>query len=222
MRGKLIAFEGIDGVGKNTQLKLFSDFLKSKNIAFKNIAFPRHGNSAAYFVDKYLSTDHPYGKLSDIGAYESSLFYTLDRYDAKFELTKWLDDGFMVIADRYIGSNVGHQGGKLNSDEEKIAYIDWLYDLEHKKLGIPKPVFSVVLWLPVEIAIAQIEGRGNKKDGHEADANHLKRAQASYLWAAKHYPKEFKVVKCFEDDRILSESEVHAKVLELIKNEIGI
>jgi len=219
MPGKLIAFEGIDGVGKDTQLKLLMEKLKEDGFSYKSTSFPRHGNPAAYFVDRYLSIGSPYGEADKLDAYQSSVFYSLDRYDASFEIRKWLEEVDLVILDRYTGSNIGHQGGKLN-EEERAKYVSWLMDFEYNLLKIPRPDFSVILWLPPEVAETRITSRGRAKDGHEADSDHLKRAQASYLWASKYYPEDFKVVKCFEEERELNPQEVHEKVWQVIKGAI--
>ncbi len=221
MRGKLIAFEGIDGVGKGTQLRLTQKALEIKGIPFKAAVFPRHGKPSAYFLDKYLSLDKPYGASEDLDPYRVSLFYALERYDASFEIKAWLQDGFHVIADRYTASNIGHQGGKIKSDEERRRYVEWLYDLEYRLLEIPKPDVNIILRLPYEIAYARIESRGKARDGHEVNQEHLKNAQMAYLWAAKRYPDEFKVVKCFDDERQLTEAQVQEKVWEAIQEKIS-
>ncbi|OGY61295.1 MAG: hypothetical protein A3F99_02635 [Candidatus Colwellbacteria bacterium RIFCSPLOWO2_12_FULL_43_11] len=219
MYGKLIAFEGIDGVGKDTQLKLLKEKLDSESVKYKAVSFPRHNEPSAYFVDNYLSLNKPYGEAGELDAYQASVFYSLDRYDASFEIKKWLSGENLVIADRYTGSNIGHQGGKLN-DEERKKFVDWLMDFEYRVLGIPKPAFSIILWLPIEVVQARINSRGRAKDGHEVNADHLKKAQASYLWASKHYPEDFKVVKCFEEERELNPQEVHEKVWKIVKDAI--
>jgi len=216
MTGRLIAFEGIDGVGKDTQLKLFQERLETEGIKYKTASFPRHGEKSAYFVDKYLELDGPYGDSGKLDPYQASVFYSVDRYDASFEIKKWLNDGFMVILDRYTGSNIGHQGGKIDN-EERAKYADWLLNFEYNLLQIPKPIFSIVLWLPPEVAHSRITSRGREMDGHEVNLEHLKKAQLAYLWASKHYPDDFKVVKCFEEERELSEKEVHEKIWQIVK-----
>ena len=220
MVGKLIAFEGIDGVGKDTQLKLLEKHLEKEGVKYKTASFPRHGLPSAYFVDKYLQLDSPYGDPDKLGPYPASVFYSVDRYDASFEIKKWLQEGYFVILDRYTGSNIGHQGGKM-SDEERRTYVQWLLDLEYRLLQISRPDFSIILWLPPEVAHSRIMSRGRERDGHEVNLEHLKKAQLAYLWAAKHYPDDFKVVKCFEEERELGPEEVHGKVWQIVKDTLS-
>ncbi len=215
--GKLIAFEGIDGVGKDTQLKLAAKKLQERGVPYKVVAFPRYDKPSSYFIKQYLSLEHPYGTPEEIGPYRASLFYALDRYDASFEIKKMLEDGFVVLADRYTGSNIGHQGGKIKDGWDRAEFVRWLFDLEYSRMGIPKPAVNIVLWVPSEVAFSRIESRGRSKDAHEVNEAHLNNAQLSYLWAAENYPDDFKAVKCFDGDRQLSEAEVHAKVWEIIE-----
>ncbi len=218
MAGKLIALEGIDGVGKGTQLNLAAKKFEDRGIPYKIIAFPRYDKPSSYFIKQYLSLEHPYGTPDEIGPYRASLFYALDRYDASFEIRRYLNDGFVVLADRYTGSNVGHQGGKIDDDAERTRFVDWLFDLEFERMEIPRPETSIILWIPPEVASTRVESRGRSKDAHEVDHAHLKKAQAAYLWAAKNYPDYFTAVKCFDEDRELSEIEVHTKVWKVIED----
>jgi len=217
-KGKLIALEGIDGVGKGTQLNLITKKFDEVSIPYKVVAFPRYDKPSSYFIKQYLSLDHPYGTPDEIGPYRASLFYALDRYDASFELRDYLDQGFVVIADRYIGSNVGHQGGKIETDKERKIFTDWLFDLEFNRMGIPKPAVNIVLSVPFEIAVSRIKSRGRSKDAHESDLSHLKKAQDAYIWAAKTYPKDFVEVQCCDVSRELNEAEVCARVWEVIED----
>lgn len=222
--GKFIAFEGIDGSGKDTQLALLSAALSERGAAFKTIAFPRHGHPAGFFVDKYLQPDHPYGTPKEVGPWRASFFYALDRYDASFEIRSWLAAGYLVVADRYLTSNIGHQGGKIADDREREKYVNWLYDLEYRICGIPRPDLHILFLLPADIAMARIERKkprlylGNsKKDAHEADRKHLEGALEAYRWIARREPERFRVVECVEAGRELTPEEVHAAVLAILE-----
>lgn len=99
-KGLFLVIEGSDGSGKSTQYKLLVERLKSEGFAVKEIKFPRYSEDASYFERKYLSGD--YGTAEELGPYVPSLFYALDRYDGGKQIQQWLDDGVIVIADRYI------------------------------------------------------------------------------------------------------------------------
>jgi len=210
---KFIVLEGIDGSGKATQTKLLIKYFKNKGLRVKKIDFPQHGKKSAAMVDEYLK-----GKYGKIDAYKASVFYAIDRYDASFRIRSWLKQGNIVVADRYISSNAGHQGGKLNKIERK-KYFNWLYDLEYNIFEIPKPDLTIVLKSSPELSFkmsVQAKGRkkylGKKKDLHEKDIIHLKNALQAYLDLAKSNPKEFKVIECVENNQMISPEKIHEKI----------
>ena len=209
-KGKFIVFEGIDGCGKSTQTKLAKEYFKNKGYKVEKIDFPQHGERSSALVDDYLTGK--YGSSDEVGPYVASLFYACDRYDASFKIKKWLNEGKIVVSDRYLVSNIGHQGGKIKNKKEWRKYVDWLYNLEYNVLKIPKPDYTFILKTSPKFSLKlahritdeeKKERRksylGDKKrDIHEKDKNHLKNALDSYLMAAKEFPKDFKVVECLD------------------------
>ena len=228
-RGKFFVIEGIDGSGKKTQMDLLTARLAQENISFQTISFPRYGHPAAYFEETYLQPNSLYGTPEQVGPYHASYFFTLDRYDASFEVKRWLADGTHVIADRYVISNAAHQVGKIRDIKERERYVEWLYDLEYRQFEIPKPDLNIILSLPVAIASRRIAGKQARmylkseqgaKDAHEMDEAHLRNSQEAYLWIAKKYPDEFRIVDCADGDRELNEQEIHERIWEILKERL--
>jgi dTMP kinase len=160
-KGKFIVFEGLDGSGKATQVRLLVEHLEKERCKVRKIDFPRHGEPPAFFVDTYLNGK--YGTAKDVGPYRGSLFYTLDRYDAGFDMKKWLLQGDIIIADRYVASNIGHQGGKIEDKEERKKYFNWLYDLEYNLFKIPKPNITFILKTTPELSLKMANNITNKE-----------------------------------------------------------
>jgi dTMP kinase len=231
--GKMIVFEGIDGSGKATQTKLLIARLKQNGYKVATIDFPRHGHQGAYFVDKYLQDKYARRLLN---AWRVSVFYACDRYDASFEIRKWLEQGKIVIVDRYVASNMGHQGGKISDKKKRKEFIEWLDDLEYKFFGLPRPDINIFLKSFPRISqklSANTTDKdklskkkaylGNKKkDLHEKDIQHLEHALASYLEVAKMYPKDFAVVDCFEENILLPAEVIHGRIWRTLKQRVGI
>ena len=228
--GKFVVLEGLDGSGKSTQTKLLIKRLKREGHKVATIDFPRHGEKSSWLVDEYLRGK--YGTAEEVGPYRGSIFYACDRYDAGFKIRKWLKDGKIVIADRYLASNIGHQGGKIKDKKERKKYFDWLYHFEYKILEIPKPDCNLILKtspaLSLKLAnkitdkekIARRKaylGRSDKKDIHEGDRKHLENTLKSYLHAVKEFPKEFKVIECIENDKLLAPEIIHEKIWKLVE-----
>ncbi len=234
LRGKFIVFEGLDGSGKDTQTRLLIKKLKEEEVDVKKIDFPQYGKKSAGLVEEYLSGK--YGAAKEVGPYASSLFFACDRYDGSFKIKKWLKEGRLVISDRYVGSNVGHQGGKIEDQEKRREYIKWLFNLEYKIFGIPRPDLNIFLKTSCEVGSKMSSrikdeakkekrkkylGDDKKKDIHEKDLNHLKRAMNSYLWITREYPQEYEMVECLnEKGEFLKPEVIHEKVWRLINKKI--
>lgn len=227
--GKFIVIEGIDGSGKSTQEKLLIKSLKKEGYKVSFIDFPQHGQKSAGLVDEYLTGK--YGSAEEVSPYQASIFYACDRYDASFKIKEWLKKGKIVIADRYVGSNIGHQGGKIKNKKERRKYLKWLYDLEYKIFKIPKPDINFILKVPPKIAQflsgkitnkeKQIKKRiylGRKKqDIHEKDLDHLKNTEGVYLDIAKEFPRDFKLIECFKNGKLLPPEIIHQEILRKVK-----
>lgn len=222
--GKFIVIEGTDGSGKTEQFNRLLLALPT-TVKIRSIDFPRYSEPAAHCVSQYLNGH--YGP--NVDAYQASLFYALDRFDAKPKILQWFEEGQTIIANRYTGSNMGHQGAKIKDKQERIKFFKWLYEFEYGLLGIPRPNLSIVLHVPAEIAQALISKKGAReylggksKDIHEEDLEHQKRAEEVYLEIAGLYPKDFVVVECAPGGKMLSIDEVHQKVWAIVKKTLNI
>jgi dTMP kinase len=105
--GRLIVIDGTDGSGKKTQIALLEKHLKEQGYEVEKIDFPQYGHKSAGLVEEYLNGD--YGQANEVTPYQGSLFYALDRYAASFTMKKWLAEGKVVLCDRYVSANMGHQ-----------------------------------------------------------------------------------------------------------------
>ncbi len=213
-QGKFIVIEGTDGSGKTTQFERLVLALP-ESVKLGTLDFPRHGEPPAYFVDKYLT-----GKYGgDVGPYAASIFFAVDRFDIKLKIFQWFEEGRLILANRYVGSNMGHQGAKFETRAERKAFFEWLYNLEYEVFGIPKPDLNIILHAPAEISyglVAKKSAReylkGGERDMHEADLAHQKRAEQVYLEMAELFPRDFTVIECADNGKMLPPEVVHEKV----------
>jgi len=226
-KGFFIAFEGIDGAGKSTQIKLLARVLRARGRKVAIVDFPRYSKPSSYFIKKYLKGELGSWQLTD--PHLISIFYALDRLDAKEELAKSIAGNDVVLANRYTASNMAHQGAKIiksiSSRAKSRDYLDrrvlqdflrWLYNFEFKLLEIPKPDLNLLLYLDPKVAVKLIKTRGRKTDIHEESFRHLSQAAAAYLEAAKLYPKEFRVINCAPHGKLRTVENIHKEVLELV------
>src|SRR3989344_2493977 len=131
-KGKLIVIDGTDGSGKKTQTQLLLERLQNAGYPALSVSFPQYGKKSAGLVEEYLGGR--YGQPDEISPYAASLFYALDRFDLSAEIRAALDAGKIVITDRYVTANAGHQGGKLKNLSERKKFLAWLYDTEYRVL----------------------------------------------------------------------------------------
>ncbi len=221
-KGIFIIIEGTDGSGKTEQFKKLITKLKAHNFKIATFDFPQYEKPSSYFVKEYLNGR--YGSWEEVGPYKASIFYALDRFSADKEIKKELKRGKIVISNRYVASNMGHQGSKIKSKKERIKLYKWLDELEFEILGIPRPMLNIVLHVPAKIAQKLVDKKdereylkGTKRDIHEDDIEHLKQAEQSYLEIVKLFPKDFCLVECVENGKLLSIEEIHEKVWEIVK-----
>ena len=130
----LIAIEGTDGSGKQTQVNLLREHFIQEGRTCVVFGFPQYGKKSAGLVEEYLNGR--YGGPDDVDPYTASLFFALDRFDGSVQMRKHLASRDIVLLDRYVDSNVGHQGGKIHDTDKRSAYVDWLYDLEFRILEL--------------------------------------------------------------------------------------
>ncbi len=220
-KGLFIMIEGTDGSGKSLQTELLVAHLKKENYQVEQISFPQYGKKSAAMVEEYLNGK--FGTAQEVGPYRASIFYAIDRYVAAPKIKQWLNEGKIVIANRYVASNMGHQGGKIKNQTERKKYFDWNYDLEYNIFQIPKPDVNLILHVTPEISqklVDQKEAReylhGKKRDIHEDDLKHLADAEKAYLNIAKLYP-EFKIIECVENNNIMQKEKIHAIIWKEVK-----
>jgi dTMP kinase len=212
MKGKFIVLDGTDGSGKGTQFKLLVEKLKKEGYEVRMADFPQYGKRSAGLVEKYLNGK--YGSAENVGPYRASIFYACDRYDASFKIRKWVQEGKVVISNRYVTANMGHQGGKIDDEVERKKYFEWLYSLEYEIFKIPKPDLSIILHVPAEIAQKLVDKKGHrdyvggkKRDIHEADLNHLKKAEKVYLELSQIF-SNIELLKCSKNGEIMKIEEI--------------
>jgi dTMP kinase len=226
-RGVLLVLEGSDGAGKTTQFNLLRERLKAVGYDVATFDFPRYEHGSSYFVKKYLNGE--YGPASEISPYTASLFYALDRFEAAKDIRQELEAGKIVLCNRYVGSNMAHQGAKFEDPVEQRGFFVWEDNLEYRLLDIPRPDTNLFLRVPAEVSFELIKNKAERQytskahDEHEADINHLKKAVSTYDLLCQLFPKDFSAIECTKNDKILSIPEISnlvwAKIQPLLPQE---
>ena len=222
MRGKLIVLEGTDGSGKATQAKRLLEGLRSQGVPCREIDFPRYGNPFAEPANLYL-----HGALGrapgDVNAYAASVLFAVDRFASYKE--DWggaYESGMLILANRYTTSNAVHQAAKLPPGERE-EYLEWLFDLEYRRLGLPEPDMVIYLDLPSEVSERLLRRReaetGTKADIHERDADYLRQCRESARGIARSLG--WRVLHCAAGQELHTPEAIHGQVWELVRPLLG-
>lgn len=222
MKGKLIVIEGTDCSGKEMQAKQLMKRLEQDGYETVYFSFPQYETPSGKIVGgPYLGKPKigegwfPEGAPA-VDPKVSCLYYAADRRYNIPKVLDYLKQGKIVLLDRYTYSNMGHQAGKLATKEERMQMFDWIAKLEFDLLALPKPDIKVFLHMPYEYACLLKKGRFEKPDQLEADANHLKHAEQTYLELAEAY--QFKTIKCHHSDQVRSIDDINDELYIYVKS----
>jgi len=221
---KLIVIEGTDCSGKETQSDLLFEHLLNDDIKIVKKFFPNYDSPTGKIVGgPYLGKNHISNGYFNEGAVNvdpkvASLYYAADRlYNIK-EIKSLLDNGVNVLLDRYVQSNMAHQGAKLTTPEERLEMYRFLEKLEYELLELPRPDCVIFLHMPYQQASKLKSNRSELPDQHEASSQHLRQAEAAYLEMAKLY--DFEVIKCVDEGKIKSKEETHQEVYKRVRQHL--
>jgi len=218
MQGKFIVFEGSDGSGKTTQVELLRAFLEKKNYPHIAFDFPRYQETFhAKTIQKYLSGE--YGDPTKQNPYLVSLAYALDRLTVREEIYYALNDGKIVLANRYVPSNKAHQGAKLAASK-RVEFFNWLDELEYKVNKMPREDLVILLYLPADVAMKlakqrQREPVRGKADLHEENVGYQAGVEKTYLQLAKahHWVK----IDCVREGNLRLPEDIHKEIVATLK-----
>jgi dTMP kinase len=213
-RGKLIVIEGNDGSGKATQATLLYEYLQTKKIAVKTIDFPRYTASFfGKFIARFLQGE--FGKLEEINPYLISIVYAQDREEAKEEMEQWLSEGAIVIANRYVPSNLAHQSGRLPK-EKRAEFVKWDSELEYKINKIPQEDLTIYLHVPFVVSQKLLATKGKKEDMVEKDTAYLQNSEDAYNGLAKQF-SHWETIECVDNKRNMrSIDAIHSDIKKLL------
>ena len=190
--------------------------LSERNVSLSQISFPRYDGFFGKLVARFLNGD--FGQLDAVDAHFSALLYAGDRYEAKPRIESELADGRTVLADRYIGSNLAHQGARVRR-EDRGDFIQWLKKLEYEIYSLPEEDLVIYLRVPVAEAHRLVGQKGARdytklrRDILESDIAHLEAAAEVYDQLAQQ--PNWVRIECFDAKAgaLRSPDAIHAEIL---------
>jgi len=218
--GKLIAIEGIDGSGKRTQVELLKDALGAHGHQTFVTGFPIYDSWFGAMVGKFL--DGGFGPLEEVDPQLTALLYAGDRFEAKEQLVEALTAGKIVLADRYVGSNLAHQAARVAAPA-RAEFVKWIEHLEYGIYGLPRENAVIYLRVPpleAQKLVGRKTTRGYTTATHdllEENLRHLEDAAAMYDELAKR--ENWKSVECFDlqEQAMRAPQEIAAEILAAVE-----
>lgn len=216
-----IVIEGTDSSGKATQTKLLIEKLEKIGKKVKKLDFPAYNTAFGEMVARYLRGE--FGTIDELEVEVPALLYAIDRYQFKNEMFADLKKGNILIANRYLQSNIGFQGAKFESNEKK-EFINWIKKVEGR---LPQANLIIFLDMPTEAALSLLENRedkdylkGKKKDIHEENKTYQEKVRETYLEEGA--KENWLIIKCADrvngNWKIKTKEDIHSEIWEKVKN----
>ena len=218
--GKFIVIEGTDCSGKETQSKLLVEKLTNLGKKAIRITFPNYDSPTGKIIGgPYLGKEEisscwfPEGAVH-VDPKVACLYYAADRKYNENEIKKYLDEDYFVICDRYISSNMAHQGSKIVDDNERFNMYQWIDKLEYWLLALPKPDKTIFLHVPYSYAF-ELKKNRISLDEHEKSEEHLKNSEIAYLELSSYY--NWININCISNNSIRTIDDINDEIIENIK-----
>ena len=213
-KGKLIVIEGTDCSGKQTQTDLLVQNLRKLGYKAISFSFPNYASPTGKIIGScYLGkTGESYFSegIENVDPKISSLYYAADRAYNIDEVNHYLEEGYIVVLNRYVESNMAFQGGKIKDIRKRNMMYEWLDNLEFVLLDLPRPDYVLFLYLPYEYVCTLKEKRGKI-----ASVNLLHMAEVAYLELSTIY--EYEKINCLREDALRPVEDISEEILEKVK-----
>lgn len=220
----LIAIEGIDGSGKGTQAHRLNDRLNAAGYKSTLLSFPQYEKT---FFGRAIGDflNGRFGKLDEVNPYLASVLYAGDRFETRQLLTESLQLHDVVILDRYVPSNMAHQGAKCSADE-RAKLCEWVEELEHDVFGLPRADMVMFLDVPVEHASQWILKKkqrnytDKKADLQEEDNDYLTQVHAAYQDLASQN-SNWQRIQCVEEGEPRTIENISDELFSIVTKQVA-
>ena len=225
MPGAFVAIEGIDGSGKGTQAGLLVEAGERHGLSVSLFSFPLYDdNPFSVAIGDYLNG--VFGTVDEVHAELAGLLYACDRFHARPLLDQAIAENDLVVCDRYVASNLAHQGAKLvGKDRERL--VRWLTQVEFGEFRLPSPDLVLLLDLPPSMAQSLVSRKSVRSytamaaDIHEGASQHLASARDVYLDLAGRDPSRWQVIHAGGEQGLRAPEEIAADVWVAVHSLVG-
>ena len=217
-KGQIIVIEGTDCSGKATQTELLVKRLKKEGKKCVTLSFPCYDTPTGKIVGgAYLGkpeiSDSFFDDPVTLDPKVACLYYAADRRYNIGKVLDYIDNGYYVILDRYVTSNLAHQGCKIEDKDERFYMYQWIDKLEYWLLELPKPDKTIFLHVPYDFS-KELEKNRQFLDRHEKSPYHLKNAERAYVELSQIY--NWDTIECIKDNKLRSIEDIGEEIYNII------
>lgn len=218
--GKIIVIEGTDCSGKETQSKLLKNYLEQNGIKVATFSYPQYNTPTGKIIGGPLLGKPSicpswFNNYVEVDSKVASLYFAADRRASLPVLKELINNNEIVIIDRYIYSNMGHQGSKIEDKEERLKMYKFLETLEFDLLELPRPDLVIFLYLPYSYGVELKKNRVETLDEAEKSQTHQIKSERTYLELTELYG--FKKIDCFTNGTVKTREEINKEVILHVK-----
>lgn len=220
-KGKLIVIEGTDCSGKETQSRLLVKKLNAMGLKAINLSFPMYDTPTGKIVGGPLlgRKENEEGWFPEGPVHlDPKVFCMYLAADRKYNFPKvqeFLDKGYYVILDRYVSSNMAHQGAKIKDPDERFNLFKWIDKLEYWLLELPKADLTIFLHVPFSLS-KELRRNRDYLDENENDDNYQMSTEKTYLELSSLY--NWNVITCAQDGVLRTIEEINQDILKIVTN----
>ena len=208
--------DGADGSGKATQTKLLVNRLQADGYEVETIDFPRYEqNHFGKLLRECLDGER--GDFLKLDPRIASVVFAADRFESAPLISRWLSEGKVVVADRYVSANMLHQGSKLHDEEAREEFLKWLDTIEHGVFGLPRP--DLIIYLDIQyqmrMGLMSADTERAKLDTAEIDAEHqIATDEAAQAMVAS--LNSWQTISCVNEGVLRSREDIHEELYKVV------
>ena len=207
--------------GKSTTTNLIAHTIKQSGRKIEHMCFPNYDSPTGNIIGgAYLGRNYIGASVFPEGADKvdpkvAALYYAADRRYNRQRILELLDSGVDVIIDRYVESNMGHQGAKIFDKDERLKLYENLATLEYEFLELPKPDLTIFLYMPYK-KVAEL-----KKGREDVNLIYVRNAEQAYLELVDLH--NYEKIDCVDKKGKLRDMlEIHEDIYKLVEKEFKI
>lgn len=217
--GKLIVIEGSDCSGKETQSKLLVKKLNAMGIKAINFSFPMYDTASGKIVGGPILGKKEIGECwfeegpVNLDPKIFCLYLAADRKYNFPKIKEYLDNDYYVILDRYVSSNMAHQGAKIEDPDERFNLFKWIDKLEYWLLELPKADLTIFLHVPYSIT-KELQKNRVDLDQNEKDPSYQINTVKTYIELAELY--NWTTINCSKDDEMRDIEDINQEIIDIV------